>query len=72
MWGTESLFEIRIDRVENVIKEIKLKGLITPKYCIINSETADAIKHDNGEYSSIYGLNIAICEDLKFGEFEIR
>ena len=50
------------------------------KYCIVNSETLEIIKKIIPAKSifyydksiKIYGLEVAICENLKLGEFELK
>lgn len=55
----------------------------SPKYLIVNRETSELIKNEVGYYVDqscsnknvvhiIYDLIIAISENLKFGEFEVR
>jgi len=80
MFGNpDSIIKIDIDK----ISEIKT---MTPnaKYCIINKETYNAIESDLPYKTSrepegylnketmICGLNLAICENLKFGQIEIK
>jgi predicted RNA-binding protein with EMAP domain len=80
MWGNpDSLIKIDIEK----IKEIK-SYCQNPKYCIMSQETLKAIEHDLkykkekevggwlDKDRTIEGLTIAICENLEFGQFEIR
>lgn len=63
--------------IETIYKESQ--NCENPKYCIINENTFKAINSNsmfpvdfNSKLCTIYGLNIAICNALDFGEFEIR
>lgn len=52
-----------------------------PVYCIVNEDTLQILKTCAFEcasmaypssYPQVYGLDIAICNKLKYGEFEVK
>lgn len=65
-------------------EQIKKRRRFYNKYCIMSSKTLETLKGytpceqiaflytNDGLEITIYGLKVAICESLGYGEFDIR
>ena len=72
----DSIIEINFSNILNCISDMKKRNQL-PQYRIMNPDTLKLMKEKYdvsympNSYSTIFGVKIAICETLKYGEFEI-